>query len=140
MSAWKVILATMFIFGTGVITGGLLVRNASPGVARQSTAPARQLPVATPGIVRVEFLRRLQRELDLSAEQKLKVDRIITQSQERSRRLLEPVAPQLREEVNRAKAEFRAVLTPDQEKRFEELVQQAQPSKTPREPRRPKAK
>ncbi len=72
--------------------------------------------------MRLEFLRRIQRELDLSAEQQERIDKVLKQSQERTRKIMEPVVPQLPQELQRAKAEFREVLTPDQQGRFDELL------------------
>ena len=62
----------MVIFGTGVVTGGLLMRYAAGTPApRPGRGPAMgrqgQFPIA--GILRVEFLRRAARELELTAEQ-----------------------------------------------------------------------
>jgi hypothetical protein len=76
--------------------------------------------------MRLEFLRRMQRELELTAGQREQMDRILKQSQERTRKLMEPVAPQLHQELQRAKAEFREALTSAQQARFDELVKQQQ--------------
>ena len=73
MNNWKVILATMVIFGTGVVTGGLLVRHADHGRDRRPQRaggvvhPAQAAPA---GVMRIEFLRRMERELDLTPEQR----------------------------------------------------------------------
>ena len=127
MNYWKVILATMVIFGTGVVTGGLLVRASRP------LAPAQRIPgmsrssqPPSPGGARVEFLRRMTRELDLTTEQRERVDKIIRESQERTKKISEPVAPLLRQETVRAKQEFREALTPEQRARFDELVKKQQ--------------
>jgi hypothetical protein len=76
--------------------------------------------------MRLEFLRRMQRDLDLTGEQREHVDRVLGQSQERTRKIMEPVAPQLRQELQRAKAEFRDALTPAQQDRFDQLLKQQQ--------------
>lgn len=137
MNYWKVILATVVIFGAGVITGGLLVRHsirsrpASPALVQQ-----RPGPPATPAGHRLEFLRRAQDELKLSAEQRQKVEAIISGSQERTREIMEPVSPLIREEVQRAREEFKAVLNPRQKRAFEEILQKQQQRPPAREPRR----
>src|ERR1035437_5616366 len=46
VNSWKVILATMVIFGTGVVTGGLLVRHAGPG--REHRQPRPNIAVHNP--------------------------------------------------------------------------------------------
>ena len=72
--------------------------------------------------MRFEFLRRVQRDLDLTPEQRERIDKLLRESQERTREIMEPVAPQFHAEVQRAKEEFRAVLTPVQQQRFDDLV------------------
>jgi len=72
--------------------------------------------------MRFEFLRRAQRELDLTPEQREQIDKLLKDSQERTRKIMEPIAPEFHAELQRAKEEFRAVLTPDQQKRFDDLV------------------
>jgi Spy/CpxP family protein refolding chaperone len=133
VNSWKVILATMLIFGTGVITGGLLVRQSmlreTPSI--QQTYP-RPPQTFSPGGMRIDFLRRAQRELDLTPEQRAQVDEILKRSQERSRKLMEPVAPRLREEVQRTREEFREVLTEAQRKQFDDIWKHQQ---RPRDPR-----
>lgn len=125
----------MVIFGAGVVTGGLLVLHSDRGRDSQPPRPAQRVagPVAA-GVMRLEFLRRAQRELNLSPEQRQRVDAIIKESQERSRAILEPVEPQLHEELRRTREEFRSVLTPEQGARFDELIKRSQ---RPREQRPP---
>ena len=139
MNSWKVILATMVIFGTGVVTGGLLVHYSEgmqarrPGHVSTSVGAAR-LPNA--GVLRFEFLRRAGRELELTPDQRERLDKIIKESQERARRL---TAPFLREEVQRTKAQFRELLTPEQRTKFDDLLKQQQQQQRAREQRRPLA-
>jgi Spy/CpxP family protein refolding chaperone len=136
VNTWKVILATMVIFGTGVVTGGLLVKysNASRGPRLHPSATNRPAQPISPSGMKVEFLRRAERELNLTPEQRERIDKIITASQERTKKILEPVSPKIREDMKQTKEEFRAVLTPDQQTRFDELLKQQQ---RPRDPRRP---
>jgi hypothetical protein len=135
VNTWKVILATMLIFGTGVITGGLLVRESEKIRAPRPLKPValRQLQ-PTAGGMRIELLRRMERELDLAPEQRELVDRIIKESQERTRKIMEPVSPQIREELQNTKERFRAVLTPEQRDRFEKLSKQPPRSRDSRRP------
>jgi Spy/CpxP family protein refolding chaperone len=119
----------MVIFGTGVVTGGLLVRVAERG---REHRPQRagislrtgQLP--TPGLLRIELLRRLERELELTPEQREPIDRILRGGQERMKKLMETVEPRRREEYRKTVEEFRAVLTPEQRKRLDVLLKQQQ--------------
>jgi len=123
VNTWKVILATIVIFGAGVVTGGLAVRHSQQ---TKTEAPHRNLasgrPAYSAGGVRLEFLRRAQRELDLDRQQRERIDKILKESQERTQDIMEPVAADLREEVERTKAEFLKVLSPEQQRRFDELI------------------
>jgi Spy/CpxP family protein refolding chaperone len=120
---WKVILATVVIFGAGVLTGALVVRYipADYGSRHQHGAPG-----GSPGGMRLEFLRRMQRDFDLTPEQRERIDKLLKQSQERTRKIMEPVSPLLHQELQRAKTEFREALTPEQQVRFDELLKQQQ--------------
>ena len=128
MNNWKVILATMVIFGTGVVTGGLLVNRSDTMRGPRQHPPNAQRPSVpySPGGMRVELLKRMSRELDLTPGQHEKIDHLLKESQERTRKLMEPIAPQLREEMERTREEFRRALTPEQQIRFDESLRQQQ--------------
>jgi len=142
VNTWKVIFATMIIFGAGVVTGGLLVRHttivpnkpqrAGGGGTNNGWRPVYS--TMAPALTRVEFLRRAERELNLTHEQKEQADKIISASQERTRKLLEPISPQIREELQQTKDQFRALLTPDQQTHFDQMLKQ---QGHPRESRHP---
>jgi len=119
----RVILATMVIFGTGVVTGGLLVQHTARLRPKGAThVSARPAPIPTPGTLKLDLLRRMQKELGLTPEQNERIDRILSQSQERSRKLMEPLRPQLTEELKHTREQFREELTPEQRTRFDEFV------------------
>ena len=127
MNYWRLILATMVIFGTGVVTGGLLVRHALPArPGRGLRVQANPRPTPTPGALKLDLLRRMQRELDLTPQQHDRIDHILSESQERAQHIMEPVKPLLAEELRRARQRFRDELTPEQRTRFDELVRQQQ--------------
>ena len=144
MNTWKVILATMVIFGTGVITGALVVRqsgNMRPPFRPPDDRVERPLPpslLAEGGIPqghvqRMEFLNRVQRELNLAPGQRARIEKIIGDGQARTKELWEPVAKQMRQEMQQVRERIRAELTPEQRIRFEELLKQRPPRK-PGEP------
>lgn len=136
MNAWKVIFATIVIFGAGVVTGALVVRHserAQAPVRLHNTPVPRLSPPFSAGGLRLEFLRRAERELSLTPAQRERIDRIIKESQERTSKIMEPVAPDLRADLERTKDEFLEVLTPEQRTRFEELMKKQQ--QRPHEPR-----
>jgi len=74
-----------------------------------------------PGGLRWRFERQLTKELDLSPEQRRRVDSLLEAHENHSRALMRGVAPQLREVAGRAEAGLREILTPEQFRRFEEL-------------------
>jgi Spy/CpxP family protein refolding chaperone len=76
--------------------------------------------------MRIEFLRRMERELDLTPAQRDPIEKILQDGQERMKKLMDTVEPCRREEFKRTMEEFQAVLTPEQHKRFDELLKQQQ--------------
>ena len=149
MNTWKIILATLVIFAAGVVTGGLLVSYAdrvplppianSPPWFRESgrpqtgpgtTARPPVLPGGVPQFLRKEFLERLEREVDLTPEQRQRIEQIIREGQERNRQLWERVSPELRKEIANTRRQIQSVLRPDQRARFDELMKQRPPRRT----------
>ena len=137
MNAWKIILATLVIFGAGVMTGGLLVgysdralhdlahpaqavpvqHVASSPMPNTNVVASREnrLPVPPPNaLFRKDFMDRLNRELDLTAEQHEHIDKIVTDGQDRTRELW-------RVEWIETRQKIRKELAPKQQARFEEL-------------------
>ena len=129
MNNWKVIFATVVIFGAGVVTGGLLVNYVTYSHPRNNfrhlTATAEVHPPATnqlphladapkprlPEVLSKQFLQRLDEELHLSPEEREAIQKIINDGQN-----------QMRKVIQDARLEIREVLTPEQRKDFDELV------------------
>lgn len=129
MNTWKVIFATIVIFGAGVVTGALVVKySAQTPVhqSRQGSSGGNRIQPISAGGIRIEFLRRVERDLNLTPDQREQIDKIISASQERSKKLMEPIQPKIREELQQTKEQFRAVLNPEQKIRFDELLKQQQ--------------
>lgn len=158
MNTWKVILATLVIFAAGVVTGGLLVSHANsaqrprwqnprpgqadssrrpvePGTGREAIRPPG-VPGAVPQFLRKEFLENLNREVNLTADQRTRIEQIIREGQERNRQFWERVAPELRKEIADTRRQIQAVLRPDQRARFDELMKQ-RPQRRTDEPNAP---
>jgi hypothetical protein len=133
VNSWKVILATLVIFGAGVVTGGLLVNyairsnggiNPATGIAaaNQQQRPA-QMPALTPWQLRNrDLVHKMDRALDLTPEQRDHITKIIADSQDRTKALWKPIAPQMNRELQRVHAQIRDELTPDQQKKFDEIM------------------
>jgi hypothetical protein len=140
MNTWKIILATIIIFATGVVTGGLLVARAQRTSARQvrplvkaledlRPRPGEVLPAAEPGPGlperrRLEFILAVHRELRLTPDQRQRIEKIVREGQEKTKAILEKTRPELREQWREVREKIRAELTPPQRKRFEELLKQ----------------
>ena len=139
MNTWKVILATLVIFGTGVVTGGLLVTYSDSvqrhqrrqmltevqRLAQRTNASnaAREIRVPLPPnlILRKDFLERLDRELKLNAGQHERIEKFISEGQERIKGLCQKIEPQVHEELAETREKIRTELTPVQQTQFAEI-------------------
>ena len=140
MNSWKIILATVVIFGCGVVTGGLLVNyvdRAHPGIRRSITGPrhdrpdSQELPLPRSQMLNQQFVEQLDAALRLTPAQRERIGRIIAEGQERNHDLWKLVSPQFREVMQDVRQRIRAVLTPEQKKQFEELMKQLTPRRPP---------
>jgi hypothetical protein len=132
VNTWKVILATFVIFAAGALTGGLMVRYseiAKPGTAAkpgsiQNTNSLRggKLPAPMMGPLRKDFVDRLQRELNMDAAQRERIERTIRDGQEITRLIWLEVEPDIFHTITETKDKIRAELSPEQLVRFEELL------------------
>ena len=140
MNPWKIVVATLIIFGTGVVTGGLLVsysdralhsstpqpiaaNNPRPVVGTTNSAPREnRIPPPMPAPLRKDFLDRLERELSLTTVQRERIEKIIADGQEQTRQLWQTVEPQMRGELVTTRERIRNELTSDQIPRFEDIM------------------
>ena len=135
MNEWKVIFATIVIFGAGVVTGGLLVNytvhphavrvdHHAPVTVATVTTPTNNPPknVAAvkphlPEILSKQFVDQLDCELDLTIGQRADIDRIIADSQDNMRKAVSDVRLESRQKI-------REKLNPEQKKKFDDLFKQ----------------
>ncbi|HUA67616.1 MAG TPA: hypothetical protein VMA13_03630 [Candidatus Saccharimonadales bacterium] len=156
MNSWKIILATMVIFGAGVLTGGLLVNYVERGHEGNARFPfwrpnpqlqmrdREQLPPGelphppSPEMSRKDFLGRLDKTLKLTPEQHAAIAKIIAEGQERNWQIWTNVAlPQIRQEMEQVRQRIRAELTPEQQKKFAAMVKQFELHHPPHNPMPP---
>ncbi len=118
MTRWKVILAAFIIFVAGAATGGVLVHSYAPP-PQVPKNQVRQGPFN--GDHRRGYLQRLDKELQLTTEQHDKIEKILADSQERMRKLWEPVSPKAKEEYAATRKEISEVLTPEQREKMKNM-------------------
>ncbi len=150
MRYWKVILATLVIFVAGGITGVLVFTQvdqtkavaAVPGAANRSVAPRNVVWPASPthvpttnivhwNILKTNFLQHVGKELDLTPEQRERIETIISESQKRTKELSDLMTPKIKEEVRRAQERMRAELTPEQRRTYDRLYKSRTVRKAP---------
>ena len=118
MKIWKVILATIVIFAAGAFSGGLLVKSLKP------PAPSAKAPVP-PVLSQQRFQEKLKRELQLTADQTNRIDKIFSESNARIKILWELVGPEMQKERHEVYESIRGILTSEQRQRFEQLLKQS---------------
>jgi hypothetical protein len=131
VSPWKVIAATLVIFCSGLVVGGLMEKKA---LRAEFALPAARISTnGVPSLWHVqqrEFLRRIDRELNLTQEQHDKIQQILKQSQERTKVIREKIAPEMKDEIKRVRDEIRAELAPEQQAKFEAAMK-SKPARRP---------
>jgi hypothetical protein len=144
VNPWKIVVATLVIFGTGVITGGLLVSYSDRALHRSVPGPraannprpmpgtqnpmAREnrVPPPMPAPLRKDFLDRLERELNLTTGQRDRIEKIIAEGQDRTRQVWQTVEPEMRTELMTTRERIRNELNADQLQRFEDIMRHPQ--------------
>ena len=138
MTTWKPILAALVIFAAGVVTGGLTVKLRQPPFAHPASAQAkRQAVLPREGQLR-ELSHRMQNQLDLTPEQRERIETIIRDSQERMKSLRDQVGQKINEESREMRQRIRDELTSDQRRRFVQIMKQHD-EHTKREDRNPRS-
>jgi hypothetical protein len=134
---WKVILATIVIFGAGVITGGLLVNHVAhpqhplnlfhpPKPPASPTVYENLPPELRPRLLNTNFVQRLNEKLNLTPKQAEQIQKIIAQAQQNTHDLWKLVAPQFQTLWHDTSEQIKDVLTPEQRWQFDQLLKQRQ--------------
>ena len=145
MNDWKIIFATVVIFGAGVISGGLLVNYADVTHLRAVQPVAAALETTNiisvvssnhpsktvtnpkprlPEILSKQFVDRLEMELQLNLDQRADIEKIIAEAQDEMRKSVQGVRQEARQKI-------REELTDEQKKRFDDLFKQWRGVKKP---------
>jgi hypothetical protein len=147
VNSWNLILATVVIFGAGVVTGGLLVDHViQPHAKASHHAPAAPAPVAVttnrppvirsvdifnlkqPELLTQEFVQKLDDQLQLTLAQRDAIQKIITGGQDQNHALITNCAAQYHQVLQEVRQHIREQLNPDQLKEFEKLLKQMHPA------------
>ncbi len=143
MNSWKIILATIVIFGAGVMAGGLLINHVDrsnrfnhrpPGAEFRPPGgehePGRGIGMEfprprQPDLLNTNFVRRLDDALKLTPDQRSAIGKIIAEGQDQNHAIWTNNAEQMRKVMQDVRHRVREQLTPDQQKQFDELMRRA---------------
>jgi hypothetical protein len=112
VNRWRVILAAAVIFLAGAGTGAVVVRTYAPRIVKR-THISPPLPIGEDR--RREYVEKLNRELQLTAEQRAQAEQILVESQERMKTIWDPIAGDVKDEYRRTRKEIWEILTPEQQ-------------------------
>ncbi|MDP7050151.1 MAG: hypothetical protein QF721_11915 [Verrucomicrobiota bacterium] len=123
MNAWKPILAAMVIFAAGFVTGNFV---ADHGVSKPPRAVPREHGPRGPGS-RMEgqlnwLMKRIQRDLQLTDAQAVKVESAFKASREEVKTYWEEMRPRMRASTEKLKETLRGDLTEEQIAKFEKYL------------------
>jgi Spy/CpxP family protein refolding chaperone len=116
MSTWKSALAVLLIFALGTVFGVVLATRMAP------RKPGPDLPARE--LLGLRNREALERSLSLSPGQKQAIDRIIGDTRNDLTRARQEMRPRVRQIMLNARARIRAELTPEQQRRFDELIKE----------------
>ena len=123
-----VALATLVIFGAGVMTGGLLVRSrAEPWSKNAAASPTSPPPLAAAPLFPARFnaLSQSAEQLgDLTPAQRTRIRHILRDGRERMADFFLIFEPDIQQVFRKMREDVRAELTPDQQRRLEDLLKQ----------------
>lgn len=142
MNPWKLILATVVIFGAGVVVGGMLVFYTHPRsrpahhpmtvIATTNRPPATHpidlTSVHQPELLSPSFVQKLDDALQLTPAQREAIQKIIAAGQEQNHCLWTNCTAQMRQVAQTVRQQIREQLNPDQKKEFEKLLKQGHPA------------
>jgi hypothetical protein len=151
VNVWKIVCATLVIFMAGIVTGVVLVRlgereprpwlrstrlvNPQPGPG--NSMPPHQMNPDRPGGPAGgpnsaanrdrEFVQLLERQIQISPEQRAQIVKILADGQDRIRELRQNIEPEIRREMQKSREQIQALLTEAQREQFRRLMPQRPP-------------
>lgn len=115
MKKWKAIIGVILVFILGAAAGSIV----SHVVCQRRI---ESIVSGGPHAVRQIMLERLNRELKLDEDQRVRLKAIFNETHEEIKAERSKIQPQIDEILNRAEDRVRAILRPDQRERFEKFV------------------
>lgn len=144
MNPWKLILATVVIFGSGVVLGVVLdyathshsrgSHHPAPVVATTNHTASAVRPIVEvlnlhqPDILRQDFIQKLDDELDLTPAQREALHKIFADGQNQNYAIWTNCAAQSRQVLQDVRQHVREQLNPGQIKQFEKILKQMHPA------------
>jgi hypothetical protein len=125
VSSWKIILATLVIFGAGVVTG-VFVEKAN----RARNGGEVTLNIG-PSLVQERFLERMRKELALTDDQFNCLEVVFRESRERMAVWWLWIEPELEREMAHVREEIRGQLNSEQRDKFAKLLREQRRSAGP---------
>jgi len=119
---WKVILVFVGVFLAGIVCGV----GIGPQVWRlwhprpPSLGPGERASPGLPGAVRASMLDRLSKQLELTAEQKQKIEPLVKKLEADTKQMRREGLQKFRTAMEKFDAEMTAILTPEQKAKFDE--------------------
>lgn len=117
MKNWKAIIGVCLVFLLGGVAGGLVT-------ARIISKRIQRIVMGGPQAVNQLIVRRLGWRLDLDPGQRDKLLSIVEETRGELKTVRNQVAPQVTDIMSGAEKKVRAILKPEQEKKFDEVVEQ----------------
>jgi Spy/CpxP family protein refolding chaperone len=113
MKQWKVVIGLLLVFILGALAGslgtGMVLKRHHPFFGGK------------PEDRKVFIMKRLTRRLDLSEEQKVRIGAIVERVQSETFRQIREGRQRMRQQLQKGFAEIRKELTPEQQRRFDEM-------------------
>lgn len=116
MKNWKAITGICLVFLLGMVAGGLVT-------VRVITRRVERIAQGGPQAVNELIVKRLTRRLDLDASQSGKLMDIVVETRGELKTVRTQVAPQVDDILTGAEKKVRAILKPEQEGKFDQVVE-----------------
>ena len=113
MKRWKLISGLLLVFVLGVVAGAFGTRI----YLKDRFAHFRKDPKARQAFI----MRKLSKELELTPEQKIKVEKIVAQMGEKRREFFRKNRPEIKKIMDEGFAQIKRELNNDQQKKLDEL-------------------